>query len=300
MDDYETPAATACAGLDPGRTAVAVRRRIGAILVERGLLGLHDAERVAALQDEHGLRFGEMAVSLGLVAETDLQQALAHQFRYPCLAQGDQALDPAVLAAFEPFTPQVEDLRTLRCQLLLRWPGASTGRKALAVVSGGSGEGRSHVVANLAVVFAQSGQRTLVIDADLRRPCQHRLFRLPNQRGLSDLLAGHAAVQAVATISSLPRLSVLCAGPTPPDPQGLLGSDKFPALLQMLCASFDIILLDTPASARFADAHLVSKHAGAALLLTREHISSLAGAGELARTLQEQGTTVLGSILNRG
>ena len=100
---------------------------------------------------------------------------------------------------------------------------------ALAVVSPGSGEGRSYITANLAVLFSQLGKRTLLIDADLRRPRQHRIFGLPGRIGLSGVLAGRAGAEAVCEIKPLPGLSVLPAGAAAAQPAGAAGAAAVPA-----------------------------------------------------------------------
>lgn len=275
-------------------------RPIGAILVDRGRLGSYEVERVLQLQKDNGLRFGDNAVMLGLLSRDDIRQALSHQFNYPYLSPGDVTLDESLVAAYHPFSPPVEDIRALRSQLLLRWFDAAGDRRTLAVVSPNAREGRSHIAANLAIVFSQLGERTLIVDADLRKPRQHRLFKLANQKGLSDMLLGRCASEAVVKIPSLRGLSVLPAGALPPNPQELLGRAGFSSLLHGLYDSFDVIILDTPASTEFADANVVAARAEAAVLVTRRHVSSLARAGELARNLQEYGVTVVGSVLNRG
>jgi chain length determinant protein tyrosine kinase EpsG len=288
------------AGTAPAHPAdLSARSTIGGILVERGRLAAHDAERIVRLQQERGLRFGEAAIVLGLLTLDDVRQALSHQFDYPCLPLGDTTLDRSLVAAYQPFGPSGEDLRALRSQLLLRWFDAGANRRTLAIVSAGAGEGRSYIAANLAIVLSQLGERTLVLDADLRNPCQHRLFKLANQVGLSDLLSGRCESGAVVAIAALRGLSVLPAGAMPPNPQELLGRPGFAALLQKLREQFDVIILDTPAASEFADAHTAAKRAGAAVLVTRQHASSLPRAAELARNLQEYGVSVVGAVLNR-
>jgi protein-tyrosine kinase len=282
------------------RTASPTGRSIGAILIDCGKLSTHGAERILRLQKEKGIRFGDAAIMLGLLTDDDIRQALSDQFHYPYLPHGDVTLDRSLVAAYQPFSPAVEDLRALRSQLLLRWFDAGIDRRTLAIVSPGPREGRSHIVANLAIVFSQLGERTLVIDADLRMPRQHRLFNLTNQVGLSDMLSGRCGFEAVVKISSLRDLSVLPAGVTPPNPQELLGRAGFSSVLKSLSEDFDVIILDTPASTEFADAHTVATRAKAAVLVTRQHVSSLTRAGELARNLQEYGITMVGSVLNRG
>ncbi len=279
-------------------SAAVAERSIGAILMDTGRLTPEGAERVLRLQKERGLRFGEAAIALGILNEDDIRQALAYQFDYPYLPAGDGALSRELVAAYQPFSPEVENLRALRSQLMLRWFDAEAHRKSLAIVSPGPGEGRSHIAANLAIVFSQLGERTLLIDADLRRPRQHRLFKLSNGAGLSGMLSGRAGSEAVVRVSGLLGLSVLPAGVLAPNPQELLGRPVFADMLESLSHDFDVVILDTPAAAEFADAHTIATRAGAALLVARKDHSSLPQAAHLTRNLQEFGTTVVGAVLN--
>ena len=165
-------------------------RAIGAILIDAGRLSPDGAERILRAQRDGGLRFGDAAISLGLLKESDIQFALSRQFDYPFLQPGESSVSDEVVAAYRPFTHQVEELRALRSQLMLRWFDAEAERKTLAIVSPERGEGRSFIAANLAVVFSQLGERTLLIDADMRNPRQHTMFAVSNRLGLSETLAG--------------------------------------------------------------------------------------------------------------
>lgn len=285
------------ANIDSGR-AVGASRSIGAILVDSGRLTPENAERILRLQKAQGKRFGDAAIQLGLLTEEDIRFALSNQFDYSYLPTRDASLATELVAAYTPFSKVVEQLRALRSQLMLRWFDAEAQRKALAIVSPGSGDGRSFLAANLAIVFSQLGERTLLIDADLRKPRQHELFKLGNDVGLSSMLAGRAGVGAVKPISSLLSLSVLPAGPTPPNPQELLGRSTFSELLQSLSSGFDIVIIDTPSGTEYADAQTVAVRAGAALLLARENRSLVPELARLMRSLQQAGATIVGSVIN--
>jgi protein-tyrosine kinase len=274
-------------------------RAIGAILIDAGRLSPDGAERILRAQRDGGLRFGDAAIELGLLHEDDIRFALASQFDYPYLPAGDHSLShELVIAAYKPFSPVVEQLRALRSQLMLRWFDAEVERKALAIVSPGAGEGRSFIAANLAIVFSQLGERTLLIDADLRKPRQHELFRLGNSAGLSGLLAGRANDAAVVRVPSLLGLSVLPAGAVPPNPQELLGRAAFVETLYSLGRDFDVVIIDTPAGAEYADAQTVAVRAGAAVMLARKNLSSLSDLVDLSGSLQQSGATLVGSVLN--
>lgn len=273
-------------------------RSIGAILVDTGRLSTDNAERILRLQKERGLRFGDAAMDLGLLSEDDVRFALASQFDYPYLPPGDNSLSHELVAAYQPFSPVVEHLRALRSQLMLRWFGAEMRRKTLAIVSPGSDDGRSFIAANLAIVFSQLGERTLLIDADLRHPRQHELFKLGNGAGLSELLAGRAGAEAVVQLPSLLGLSVLPAGAVPPNPQELLGRPAFAETLNSLSRDFDVVIIDTPAAGKYADVLTIAVRAGAALMLARKNRSSLPEVAQFTRNLQQSGTTLVGSVLN--
>lgn len=273
-------------------------RSIGAILIDAGKLTPEGAEQILRMQKELGLRFGEAAVRLGLVSEADIRFALSRQFDYSYLLPGEGNVSAELIAAFNPFSPQVEALRALRSQLMLRWFSGEPENKALAIVSPGRGEGRSWLAANLAVVFSQLGEHTLLIDADMRNPRQHRLFNLANRSGLSSILAGRGEAGAVERIPAFQDLSILPAGATPPNPQELLGRPLFAKLLEEFAGEFDVILIDTPALASGADAQTISVRAGAGMLVARRNHTALAGLQQAADDLRHATANVVGVVLN--
>ena len=273
-------------------------RSIGAILIDAGKLKPADAERVLRLQRDKGMRFGDAAKQLGLITDADIEQALSRQFDYPYLARGDSHVAEEVVAAYKPFAPQVEALRALRSQLILRWFDADAGRKSLAVTSPGRGEARSWLTANLGVVFSQLGERTLVMDADLRNPRQHALFGIENRVGLSAALSGRGNPDIIQRVPALRDLSVLPAGAMPPNPQELLARPAFADLLRHLTADFDIILIDTPAGSQYADGQTIAVRAGAALLVVQRNATRLGLLRSYADMLKQAGAVVVGSVLS--
>lgn len=272
---------------------------IGAILIDAGRLSVEDADRIQRVQKGQGKRFGDAGVALGLLTEEDIRFALASQFEYPYLAADDNSLSHELAAAYEPSSPVVEQLRVLRSQLMLRWFNAESRSEALAIVSPGQGEGRSFIAANLAIVFSQLGERTLLIDANLRTPRQHEIFKLGHNGGLSEVLAGRASEAAVVVkIPTLLDLYVLPAGPIPPNPQELLGRPTFAKALRSLSNDFDVVIMDTPAASNFADAQTIAARAGSALMLARNNHSSFPDVVELSSSLRHSGATLVGSVLN--
>lgn len=269
---------------------------VGELLVSGGVLPADAVGRVMARQRELGIPFGEAAVDLGLVTRADVLLALAHQFEYPVLPVGDQGVSPELVAAFEPNSERVEALRQLRSQLVLR-RAAEPRLNTIAVVGVGRGEGRSWLAANLAVLFSQLGERTLLIDGDLRHPRQQELFRLAPAGGLTSRLAERGEKCALQPHPRFGQLSVLQAGIVPPNPQELLARPAFGAQLAVARDSFQMTLVDTPAAEIGADAQLVAATCGSAVVVARRHASSQPRVARLAASLREAGVNVIGGVL---
>jgi receptor protein-tyrosine kinase len=277
----------------------AAERKLGVVLVHAGRLRPQDVEHILQLQRQKGLRFGDAGKEVGLLTQADIEFALARQFDHPYLQRGESKVSEEVVAAYDPFSPQVEALRAVRGQLMLRWLDQEPEGKALAVISASRNEGRSFIAANLAVVFAQLGARTVLIDADLRQSCQHRLFGLDNRAGLSAVLSGRAAAsEALERVAHLPNLSVLPAGALPPSPQDLLGRPIFAQLLRQLAAHVDVILLDCPPVAQTADAQTIAVRAGAALIVVRKDASRLWRVQGVSDSVLQAKCTIVGAVLN--
>lgn len=271
-------------------------RPIGRILVDMGKLRPKDIARVFALHREKGLRFGEAARRLKLVSDADVEYALSVQFNYPYLKPGQGALGKDLVVAHDPFDPQAEILRDLRTQLLLHW--VTPERRVLAITSPNSGDGRSFVAANLAVSFAQLGERTLLVDADLRFPRQHRIFGINSGVGLAHVLRGRAGIEAAERVGYFENLTVLGAGAAPPNPLELLSRIELPALLGEARKNFSVILVDTPASTRGSDAQVVSARADGVLMVARQNRTRLMDLDRLRRTVEACTVQVVGTVLN--
>jgi receptor protein-tyrosine kinase len=272
-------------------------RLIGDLLIESGRLTEHDVRRVLAFQRRKGLRFGEAACSLGKVTDEEVRQALAQQFSYPYMRRGELGLSPMLVSAYQPFGAGAESIRMLRSQLMLRW--FDQGRKTLAVGSPRKGTGSSTLAANLAVAFAQLGERTLLLDANFRRPAQHMLFGMNADAGLTEVLLGRCNVEkAVISIAQLNGLAVLCAGPLPPNPHELLSSRGLQFLLELSREIFDVVIIDSPPVLEYADAQMIAARAGGFLLVTRRHKSRLAEVEGAKVRLAPSNAVIVGAVVN--
>lgn len=284
-------------GVSPLAGLRAADRSIGRILLDAGKLKAGDADRALVFAKERGIRFGEACIQLKLVSQADIDGALSRQFDYPYLRAGDADLSDELIAAYQPFSQHVEALRALRTQLLLRWFSAE--RKLLAVVSPSRGDGRSYLIANLAIVFSQLGERTLLIDADMRGGRQHALFKVSNQYGLSALLTGRANGPGSEKVGSFSNLSIIPSGATPPNPLELVSRPEFSDLLARESSAFDVVLVDTPAASLSSDAQAIAARAGGALVVAREDRSRVNALGRLLETLQSTQVEIVGCVFNR-
>jgi chain length determinant protein tyrosine kinase EpsG len=270
--------------------------RIGRLLLEAGTMSEQDIERVLAAQRENDMRFGETARTLGLVDEDGLQRALARQFSYPYVFSGDSALDSRLIAAHQPFSRAAEQLRALRSQLILRW--LNDRRKILVVTAARPNEGASLLAANLAIVFAQLGERTLLVDANFRGAMQHELFGLRASAGLSDMLARNESFKrSIVPIAPFDNLSVLTAGAMPPNPQELLSRMEFAFFMETQPAAFDIVILDTAPALEYADAQIVAARAHGCLFSVRRTETRAADVTRMMELFSSPGGMMLGAVI---
>jgi capsular exopolysaccharide synthesis family protein len=171
-------------------------------------------------------------------------------------------------------------------------------RPALAVVSPSSGDGKTFFSANIAVSLAQVGGRTLLIDADLRGPRLHEVFKLENKTGLSSVLLGHVASDVIQPVPDVANLFVMPVGIAPPNPLELIERPAFGALMRELSSKFDHVVVDTPAIMYGVDAQVVAARCGAALVVARKDQSRVAALQRLVSVLSQSPTRIAGVILN--
>ena len=272
---------------------------IGTILIRAGRLSNEGAGRILQLQRDEDLRFGEAAIKLGLLTKADIEFALASQFDCPYLVPGESDVSEQVVTAYNPLSRQAQALARLRTELMLRWFDGTPGRNAIAILSAERGEGRSFLAANLAVAFAQLGQKTLLIDADMHKPTQHILFNLGNRSGLSAMLSGRGQRGAsIWQVAGLPGLSVMPAGAAPPNPAELLARPLFAQLLSEFAREFEVIILDSAPAAEYADARTVAVRCGAALLVARKNATRVWQMRGVSEALTDARTIILGAVLN--
>lgn len=278
--------------------ATSADRSIGDIIRDARNLTADEVEQVLSYQKEKGVRFGEAAIALGLASEDEVLSALAQQFNYPLAAADKRNDNPELVTLNQPFSVQAEAFRAIRSQVTMRSNPNTDSRKALAVISAGSGDGKTFFAANLAVSLAQLGGRTLLIDADLRGARQHQVFGLGNSAGLSSILSGRAEPQVIQRVEGIPSLFVLPGGPLPPNPAELVERPAFGLLMQELISKFDHIVVDTPAAAIGVDSAVIAARCGAAVFIARKNASRVTGVQDLLASLTGSNVEIVGAIVN--
>jgi len=255
-------------------------------------------EEILSHQRQHGLRFGEAAIALKLASRDDVLWALSQQFHYPYAPGDGTSFNPELVAAVDPFNVQTEAIRGIRSQLMLGVMAPDQPRRALAVLSPNVGDGKSFFAANLAIAFSQLGSRTLLIDADMRTPRQHLLFDVPNDTGLSSILAGRTETSAIHLVQDLPSLFVLPVGTLPPNPLELLQRPSFSLLLQELLTKFDHIVVDTPATTHGSDSRVVAAKCGIAMVIGRRGTSRMTAVNNLINEVTRGSAKFAGVVIN--
>ena len=273
-------------------------RSIGSIIAETRNLTAEQVEKVLNYQREKGIRFGEAAIALGFASTDDVLFALSQQFHYPYAAEDRRKANPELVALNQPFGVQSESFRAIRSQIMMRLFNEGQDRRAIAVVSPDSGDGKSFFSANLAVTLAQLGGRTLLVDADMRGPRQHQIFGIDNSAGLSGILSGRAEAKVIQQVPGVPSLFVLPVGITPPNPLELVERPAFGLLVRELLSKFDHVVVDTPAAQYGSDCAVIAARCGAALVVARKDKSQVSSLEELVSNLAETPAILAGVIFN--
>ncbi|HUQ76740.1 MAG TPA: polysaccharide biosynthesis tyrosine autokinase [Burkholderiales bacterium] len=207
-------------------------------------------------------------------------------------------IDPELAVAADPYGRQADAFRELRSVLLLEALPESA-PFTLAVLSAQPGDGRTYLAANLAAAFSQLGERTLLIDADLRGARQDRLLRVQSGTGLSNVLAGFAEhTEAVHRVAGLANLWLMPAGALPPNPVELLQRPAFEALLAAMKEKFDRIVIDTTAASRGPDCRVVAARCTASLVVARKDETRVDGLERLLDTLERGLARIAGVVMN--
>jgi protein-tyrosine kinase len=269
---------------------------IGDILIKAGRLTVKDMNRITPLQEKENILFGEAAVALGILTEEDVRWALACQYSYPCMNADDCMLSREIVVVHDPFGPQVETFRSIRSGLMFSGVGKII--RSIALVSPGEGEGKSFIAANLAVVFAQLGSLTLLMDLNFRSPRVHQIFQMKNNAGASSLIIKRVLFDQAVQKTSIDSLDILTSGPKPPNPLELLSWPDTWELIESLREQYDIVIIDTPRFNGSADAMVIAAMCDATLPVILKGRTSQSAFGRLKNQLDKAGVNILGAVMN--
>jgi capsular exopolysaccharide synthesis family protein len=208
-----------------------------------------------------------------------------------------QDINERLITHLKPKSPISEAYRTLRTNIT--FSSSSGARKTIMVSSSGPKEGKSTSISNLAITFAQMGNKTLLVDGDLRRPMLHKLFALNKAPGLTNVLVGRESFEStVKKIEGLPSLDVLTCGVIPPNPAEILGSDKMREFLEELKKQYDIILIDAPPVIAVTDPSILARLVDGVVLIIRSGQSKKDAVVHAVDQLKRVEAPLLGVLLN--
>ena len=189
-----------------------------------------------------------------------------------------------------------EAYRTIRTAVFFGAPKGEA--KTILVTSPAPSDGKSTVVSNLAIAMAQAGQKTLVIDGDFRRPAQHKIFEIDQNKGLSSVLAGRHTLDEAVQSGPVKGLDILTCGPEVPNPSELLNSDVFAETLKNLSERYDRVIIDSPPVTPVADSQVLGALCNVTLLVLRAEKSTRRLSQQARDALLSVGAHILGVVVN--
>ncbi|MCQ3033097.1 polysaccharide biosynthesis tyrosine autokinase [Pseudomonas syringae] len=241
-----------------------------------------------------GVENPEIIENIGMPVYASLPYS-RQQDRLEKNSQG-RSKESKLLSVSAPTELAIESLRSLRTSLHFAMLEARN--NVLMISSPSPGAGKSFVSSNLAVIIAQAGRRVLLIDADMRKGYQHKIFGLNPKHGLSDTLAARVKSTDAINHTEVRNLDVMACGFAAPNPSELLMHDNFNKMLAELSPLYDLILVDTPPILAVTDATLVGRQAGTCLLVTRFGLTTVKEIEACKRRLGQNGVLIKGAIFN--
>ncbi|MCB2312018.1 CpsD/CapB family tyrosine-protein kinase [Clostridium tagluense] len=199
----------------------------------------------------------------------------------------------------EPTSPMSESYRTLRTNI--QFSSFDKKIKTILITSSGPGEGKTTTSSNLAMVMAQGGNKTILIDCDQRKPQVHKVFGFSNENGLSNILVNDNEVDINIGVHETeePNLHVLSSGTRPPNPAELLGSAKMKNFIEELKKTYDFIILDTPPIVLVTDAQILAQYTDGCLLVISSGEAERDSVIKSKGLLEKVNAKILGTVLNK-
>jgi capsular exopolysaccharide synthesis family protein len=260
-------------------------RTFGYALAIGTVLGIMLACMREWIDDRYGST-GDIKSSVGMPLLAVIPQTTIR--RSPSVSGQRILLDPASDAA--------EAYRTLRTAVQFAAPPGQV--KTLVVTSPETGDGKTTLVSNLAIAMAQGGKKTIIVDADLRKPMQHEIFNCKNGTGLSTLLSGRCSLDTATQRTSVQNLEILPCGPVPANPAEILNSREFGETLEQLAEKYDYVVLDSPPVQAVADARVIAASCDATVLVLKAQTAHRRVTEAARDSLLGVGARIMGVVVN--
>ena len=196
----------------------------------------------------------------------------------------------------EPKVAASEAYRLIRTNL--KYSQVDRKLKSVIFTSAGPGEGKSTTIANVAVTMAQSGQKTLLVDCDLRKPVQHKIFELSNIMGLTNLLVEDIEAEDVIQPTMINGLDAITSGPIPPNPSELLGSTGMKQAVGQWAKMYDQILIDCPPVIAVTDAIVLGPQVDGVIMVVRAYDANIDMVNEAKKRMTQADANIIGAVLN--
>lgn len=203
----------------------------------------------------------------------------------------------SLITVMEPLSPMAEIYRNVLSNI--EFSGIDVAMKCVGVTSSIPAEGKSTTIANIAVAFAQNGKKTLLIDADLRRPIQHKQFNCSRRSGITTYMTGQTTLRSAIQETIVPNLDILTAGPQVPNPFEVVSSQKMKDMIEELKSEYAMVLVDMPPVLAVSDAQVMSSFCDGMLLIVRSGVVKRPEAVKAKEQLERAGAKILGTVLNR-
>ena len=297
---------------------VSLVSRIRDALIAKGRLTPDGAVLIEEAMRTQGVAFGDAAIKLGLVTPEELAEAVQtarrlppngpdgifegalHRMSFnrsmPVKYVGMVKAGPSLTILRDPDHAYSEQMRALRTELMLL-NSASRSGNSIVVLSPCQGEGRTQLCAELAIAFSQLGQRTLLVDADLRRPRIHTLFESDNIIGLGQALASGGSAQLLG-VEKLSHLSILIAGSSVPNPLELITNGHLPRQMADWRKKYSMIIIDTPPITEFADGLAIASFAEQVVVVGRSDQTPHKNMKEMLRRMGGTQARIVGAVIN--
>jgi protein-tyrosine kinase len=298
---------------------VSLVSRLREALIAQGKLTPEGAVRIEETMRSMSLGYGDAAIQLGLITRADLEEAneaarqlppkpsegivegALHRMSFtrglPVKYVGVASGGPSLILLHKPEATYSEQIRALRTELMLLNASSRMGN-SLVILSPCQGEGRTQLCAELAIAFSQLGQRTLLVDADLRHPRIQTLFESNNRYdGLGQSLASGGTPELLS-VEKLPHLSVLLAGPSVPNPLESLTNGHFQRQMSDWRKKYNMIIVDTPPITEFADGLAIASFADQVLIVGRSGSTPHKNIKEMLRRMGGTQSRIVGTVIN--